>query len=504
MVVESGARQWGLHLVVPEGRAASRPELFLSTRQLQRLLRFAGARRQCFPVTMADEIGYCGSWEPLLRDGPFRCGAGRAQCVVLPDGELVPCTTMDRTASAGNIRRRTLRELWEHGFAELRRPPPAVGECARCAHALACGQGCWLQRRHHAQCFRRAWRLPRAARAAGLAVSLSLAAAGVGGPGTAGAQVRIPPVYASTQMEELQQQIILWYAGQAGGARAPSADTVKRLQTHLAGDPGAAYFLAFVSGQRPRQIEAKRAQMARALTTKQRSLCLVGLMWRDLTEWALDGPRPERRSPAEVKALRDAVTLVGRTAESWRLEIFRGKLDPFLRRPSGYRHFFMSKAGPRPHLRTHSGLAAKRGWTRPGLTEKLLAEHPYGETMALALRARIGAGLQVGRRGKIAPFDGKLGPFDLLLVPAQGLSPTVTTQTDGQTLRIALPRGAALSHGDVLRLAFEQNTDTLTKLAARDRMPVSPWVLPVLRAKARGSGPDADAARWQLANLYLF
>ena len=34
------------------------------------------------------------------------------------------------------------------------------------------------------------------------------------------------------------------------------------------------------------------------------------------------------------------------TAEAWRLAVYRGKLDPFLRRTTSYRRFFLSKAGP--------------------------------------------------------------------------------------------------------------------------------------------------------------
>ena len=55
------------------------------------------------PVTIADEIGYCGHWEALVRNEPFYCGAGRAGCAVLPDGEVVPCTTLDISTSAGNV-----------------------------------------------------------------------------------------------------------------------------------------------------------------------------------------------------------------------------------------------------------------------------------------------------------------------------------------------------------------------------------------------------------------
>lgn len=124
--------------------------------------------------------------------------------------------------------------------------------------------------------------------------------------------------------------------------------------------------------------------------------------------------------------------------------------------------------------------------------------------LSAALHGRFGAGLQVMRQGKAAPFSGKLGPFDLLVVPAQGLSPTVAAPVGGQTLRIALPRGTTLTHGDLLRLGFEQNSVALAELARREELQVSPWILPTLRARARGAGREADWARWRLVSLYLF
>jgi radical SAM protein with 4Fe4S-binding SPASM domain len=183
LATRSGAASWGLHLLVPEGRARRRPDLFLRRHELRGLLRFAAARRSLFPVQVADEIGYCGDAEPLWRDLPMRCGAGTLQCVVLPDGEVVPCTTTDRTVSAGNVRERPLASIWAEGFAELRHPIPEPG-CRKCTYLAACGGGCWLQRRAGAACARDLWeRKPATRTAASLAVALGLSLAC--GPATA-------------------------------------------------------------------------------------------------------------------------------------------------------------------------------------------------------------------------------------------------------------------------------------------------------------------------------
>jgi len=155
-VRESGADAWGIHLLVPEGRARKRRDLRLGRRDIKYLFEFVARARKEFRVGLADEIGYCGPWEPLVREFPVTCGAGRLQCVVLPDGEVVPCTTLDRATSAGNINERPFTEIWREGFSELRRWRPK-GKCASCEYVSACGGGCWLQRRGGTHCFKSIW-----------------------------------------------------------------------------------------------------------------------------------------------------------------------------------------------------------------------------------------------------------------------------------------------------------------------------------------------------------
>lgn len=124
-MVASGATQWGLHVVFPEGRAAGSPELYLTRRQMRSLMAFVARNRPHFPITLGDEFGYLGSWGPHLRGEPFFCGAGRTQCVVLADGEVVPCTTVDRTVSAGSVRTQSLAEVWQD----------RAGPCPKCETA---------------------------------------------------------------------------------------------------------------------------------------------------------------------------------------------------------------------------------------------------------------------------------------------------------------------------------------------------------------------------------
>jgi radical SAM protein with 4Fe4S-binding SPASM domain len=525
IVVDSGASQWGLHLVVPEGRAARRPDLFLSRAQLRRLLRFAAAKRHYFPVTMADEIGHCGPWEPLVRDEPFFCGAGKAQCVVLPDGEVVPCTTTDRSASAGNVLRTPLDTIWANGFGELRSWRPR-GKCARCGYAAGCEGGCWLQRRHGTQCFRDAWGMPRALARAGLAVGLGLAA-GLGGASGEAAPWRplaaARPTPEQERMEVLQRSIIQWYAAMAGGRRTPTVDTIRvSVQSALPDDPGARYFLAFVAGGRPEAIEARARQIEAALETTQRSLCLIGLGWRDVAEWCLDGLPPQQRGHEDREALRRVLGRLGATAEAWRAEILKHKLDASLRLPGAYRRFFRSKAGPPAWVRIEDRLAAKRGWNRPAAASvgsPTTLACPHGATMTLTFQASDAAMLRCVRGGKEVPLDGQFRVFDILVVPDRGdaVPAKLAFPLAHGSLEVTLPAAAELTYADILRLAWEQNREPLERLADQASRsgppaPGAPFLLPVLRARLRAlealAEPAASSLRyrigWQLADLYLF
>ena len=518
-VIESAATAWGLHLLVPEGRAAGRPDLFLSREQLKRLIRFAAAKRRHFPVTLADEIGYCGFWEPLVREAPFFCGAGRAQCVVLPDGEVVPCTTLDRSTSAGSIRERSLADIWRDGFAELREWVPEE-KCEACRYAVACRGGCWLQRRHGTECFRDVWHVPRAVTAAGMAVCLGLGASGVmmAEPARAAEAAAPAPVREidGSKMQVLQRSIIQWYAARSGGRRSPSESDVRLvLEKELPDDPGAQYFLAFVNGQRSENVVERTKAIDAALATQQRSLCLIDVAWRDLMEWCMDSGRVQDRTPAQQRVVREAMTRLSITAEAWRKEIFEKKLDPFLRRSGHYRRYFMSKAGPRPHELLERDIATKRGWTNEDLTTSFLEEHPYAETMRLHFTST--GELKRLVRGEEMPVDGSMDVFDLLIVPEQDAAPMLVLDAGGRELTLFLPPGSELTYADVLQLAFEQNRDAVYQVAgdvsASRRVGVSPVALPALREmleqiEAQDATKERDRAlyslRWRLADLYLF
>jgi radical SAM protein with 4Fe4S-binding SPASM domain len=143
VVLASGAHGWGLHLFAPEGRGAAQRELFPTPEQLRRVAAFARRARSVLRVELDNEWGSAGDDDPLYRDTPFLCGAGRITCVVTATGEVMPCTTTDLAESAGNVRELPLSELWRDGFGRFRRSGDAT-----CAD----GRECWLQARNGNAC----------------------------------------------------------------------------------------------------------------------------------------------------------------------------------------------------------------------------------------------------------------------------------------------------------------------------------------------------------------
>ncbi len=557
-VVESGATGWGIHLVFPEGRAAERPDLQLTSKQARDLIEFVASRRQHFPVTLADEIGYCGEWEPLVRDAPFYCGAGRAQCVVLADGQVVPCSTTDRTVSAGTIRQRPLAALWRDGFGELR-DVHLDERCGRCDYLSVCGGGCWLQRRHGLECLRPVWhRRSALSNAAGVAVCLGLAACGGGEPApaqapgqgtspeaTTTAAPTTPPVAsatapttsASAPLPEPGFDVDLARCMVATlGPGGADGMALARLESRLAEDPARDEILALVRQERPSDLAQRVKQVTAAQNTPQRSLTLASLLWRDVASWALDCTRPEDRTDEERRLLRDTLTQLQATVARWRLEIVRRKLDPFFLRSDATAPTFMATKAMRKRavIGPHSTLAFKHWGMLPNpattrqLTKQFLDRHPFALNFRLALSPSKGSPLtrRSGDQSALCSAQCTMDVFDVFATPkgtgTMGATvtfgthqleldrhaghPTVKVATvPGRELSVALPLDVELTHADVLRLTYEQSSRALGSAYG------TPFELPALRkrllerlAQEPQNPSSVDASRWDLLRAWLF
>lgn len=547
LVVESGATSWGVHLTFPEGKARGRPEFHLSKRQLRKLLVFVARARKSFPVILADEIGYTGDLEPEVRAAPFFCGAGRAQCVVLSDGEVVPCSTVDRSESAGNIRERSLEDIWHSGFAEIRNYRPS-GKCAACEFAPMCGGGCWLQRRHGQQCFKDLWITPRSyAAAAGIALCLGLAAcAGTDVPEARGEawslyamtlpdQVKTKtekengkPAAAVEKSELLENSVIQWYFDQIGHhgiSVVPKADDgAKKDKKKLAADPAGKYLVQISNGKYPAGLEKRLKRIKKALETSYRSLAFASLLWRDLTLWCLEGTPPEKRTAEEEKILKETASLLAEKAAEWRGDILKQQLDSFISSNPGQRHhwFMMSKAVmPGERFRSAKANFSMEHWGLDKYTDEITKEHvkthPFGGHMSLKFETSNISGLKkLSQEGskKVKAKD-HLGIFDILVVPEEkGKSGAVIAFTSGEKkFNVALPAGTQLLFGDVLRLAYEQNAAEMDgmvkKMSSSSSVPEpQPLYLPALEKFLHGLGQDEKSKKTTvlttLLSIWLF
>lgn len=139
LIAQSRADSWGLHLIAPEGRGLQHQSLLPTPDQLRRVAMFARRMRNYCRIELDNEWGSAGADDPLYRDSPFLCGAGRFTAVVAANGDVMPCTTTDPAEAEGNVRSAPLSSIWARGFRRFR--SAGHGCCSD-------GHECWLQSRN--------------------------------------------------------------------------------------------------------------------------------------------------------------------------------------------------------------------------------------------------------------------------------------------------------------------------------------------------------------------
>ncbi len=542
IVSHSAANAWGIHLLIPEGRASRRKDLFLSRQEMKNLLHFVARKRRHFPVGLADEFGYAGDLEPLLRDAPLQCGAGRAQVVVLPDGSVVPCTTLDTTTAAGNLSDRPLMAIWQEGFKELRQRAPK-GRCQSCEFARACQGGCWLQRRGGVNCYKETWQVPGMLKtAAGVVLCLGLAGATEasppdlaqkGRPGAA-ALVSDAPAEMGGALEGAVLNRSVAELSFHWQFRKERLDEGKKAAGFvpagpLKDDAGALFLTQFYAGTLPQSLSQRVEAVSNGLATPTRSLGLVAVMWRAVLEPTLDGPLPHKRPGKDREALAKGILMMGTVAQKWRQEIVAKQLVPYLQRGrTTIRHRFeLSKAyRPAPPWVQMARDTQKERWgaSASGLAEPIgeefLKRHPYAEEMRLSVllpKAREARRFHPGGEDvEVGGFD--VGVFDVVRSPAgESCAARVSwTVEPEETFDVELQPGADYTYLDLIRLVHEAHYPRLTKSAhlteGRIDGPLlaNPLHLLVYRSAAQappeegGRPSPADRAPWYLADFWYF
>lgn len=159
LLVAQGARGWQLQLTVPMGRAVEHFDWLLQPWELlelyPRLAALAQRGRDAgVAFWPANNVGYYGPFESTLRNRGVEgerlwhgCPAGSYALGIEADGAIKGCPSLP-TADwvGGNVRERSLREIWEHTrelrFTRDRGTGGLWGFCASCYYADECRAGC--------------------------------------------------------------------------------------------------------------------------------------------------------------------------------------------------------------------------------------------------------------------------------------------------------------------------------------------------------------------------
>ncbi len=156
LLVTNGFEGWQVQLTMPHGRAAeNRDELCLAQQDLLTLEKKLLDLHKKSPIfiQIADNIGYLGRNEPVLRAGASPthkiwggCQAGLQVIGITSDGTIRGCLSMPPALNEGNIRERPLSEIWNapEGFSYNRQfnVKSLEGTCADCPLGSLCRGGC--------------------------------------------------------------------------------------------------------------------------------------------------------------------------------------------------------------------------------------------------------------------------------------------------------------------------------------------------------------------------
>ena len=152
-LLAGGARAWQVQLTGPMGRAADRAEILLQPYQMREFIPRLGALAERLgprglQVQIANNLGYYGPWEHVLRPVPWQgCAAGIGVLGIEANGDIKGCPSLPSAPYVGgNVRDRSLREIWEQAaelrFARERGTSELWGHCKDCYYAPVCRAGC--------------------------------------------------------------------------------------------------------------------------------------------------------------------------------------------------------------------------------------------------------------------------------------------------------------------------------------------------------------------------
>jgi radical SAM protein with 4Fe4S-binding SPASM domain len=153
-----GVYAWQLQLIFGGGRMKEHQELIPAPEEIENIARFIIRKKKASPMVVypADGIGYYTELEEQIRGFNWPgCQAGLQVIGIEANGNVKGCLSLYPEAQEhnpfveGNVRERTLREIWEdpNKFSYRRKFDyrKAKGVCRSCSHLKECRCGCTAQ-----------------------------------------------------------------------------------------------------------------------------------------------------------------------------------------------------------------------------------------------------------------------------------------------------------------------------------------------------------------------
>ncbi|MDX9856297.1 MAG: radical SAM protein [candidate division Zixibacteria bacterium] len=150
ILIDSGVPQWRIQMTTATGRMREHGNLVMSIenfpRFVDKILELKQDKR--LDIDVGENIGYYGCKGTMLTDGhPYwGCFAGTRGLGIESNGDIKGCLSMPEQFVEGNIRTRSLTEIWNDpdAFAYNRKfkRESAGGFCKQCKYLPMCRAGC--------------------------------------------------------------------------------------------------------------------------------------------------------------------------------------------------------------------------------------------------------------------------------------------------------------------------------------------------------------------------
>lgn len=157
-LIRMGVNTWQVQLGLPMGNLKERPDWLLEPEKVRDIIDFCydTAKEGRIKIYPADCIGYYTKKEMEIKKISYRtdmvsmwdgCNAGVRGFGILHNGDILGCTSIrDRSYIEGNIRERSLRDIWEdeNSFSWRRtiKKEQLEGDCKTCVYGSKCLGGC--------------------------------------------------------------------------------------------------------------------------------------------------------------------------------------------------------------------------------------------------------------------------------------------------------------------------------------------------------------------------